>query len=92
MSINKCVFGKTQVTFLYNLITGDGEKALPEKLNAIRNSSKPAAIKQLRRFFYNIKCLPGTIGTIVPDSTELQTPSLKFSTGLKKNVVKGQMD
>ncbi|GFV45753.1 hypothetical protein TNCV_2409361 [Trichonephila clavipes] len=47
---DKCVLGKTSVKFLGCLITVEGVKPLPDKVEAIANFPKPDTISQLRRF------------------------------------------
>ena len=77
----KCVFGAEEVKFLGYLITKDGISPLPEKVEAIKNFSKPKTVMELRRFlgmlnFYH-KSLPNTADT--------QAPLNKFIGNSKKN-------
>ena len=46
----KCVFSKTRVTFLGNVIDQDGIQADPEKLEAIESMKAPTDRTELRRF------------------------------------------
>ncbi|KMQ85849.1 gag-pol polyprotein [Lasius niger] len=46
----KCVFGSEQVKFLGYLVSGEGTKPLPEKVDAIRSFPKPGNIRQMRQF------------------------------------------
>ncbi|GFR12748.1 retrovirus-related Pol polyprotein from transposon 17.6 [Trichonephila clavata] len=47
---SKCVLGKKSVKFLGCLITSEGEKPLPEKVQAISDFPKPQNISELKRF------------------------------------------
>ena len=67
---NKCVFDAEKVKFLGYLITEHGISPLPEKVEAIKNFSKPKTVMELRRFlgmlnFYH-KSLPNTADTQAP--------------------------
>lgn len=46
----KCVFGMEQVKFLGYLVTKEGTKPLPEKVQTIQEFPKPTAVKQMRQF------------------------------------------
>ena len=48
--VSKCEFGKHQIMFLGHLISHDGIKPLPDKVEAIKKYSLPSNVKQLRRF------------------------------------------
>ncbi|GFW18908.1 retrovirus-related Pol polyprotein from transposon 297 [Trichonephila clavipes] len=50
LNSDKCVLGKASVKFLGYLITAEGVKPLPDKVEAIKNFPKPDNISQLRRF------------------------------------------
>ncbi|GFT23914.1 retrovirus-related Pol polyprotein from transposon 297 [Trichonephila clavipes] len=50
LNLDKCVLGKTSVKFLGCLITAEGVKPLPDKVEAIANFPKPDTISQLRHF------------------------------------------
>lgn len=47
---NKCCFGKPEVKFLGYLVSADGIKPLPSKVEAIKNFPKPTTVLELRRF------------------------------------------
>ena len=47
---DKCVFGVSEITFLSHLVTQEGIKPLPQKVEAIENFLPPTNLKQLRRF------------------------------------------
>ena len=46
----KCVFGKTSVEFLGHHVDRHGIRPLQEKVKAIRATSRPTTVKELRRF------------------------------------------
>ncbi|GFX29192.1 retrovirus-related Pol polyprotein from transposon 297 [Trichonephila clavipes] len=50
LNSDKCVLCKASVKFLCCLITAEGVKPLPDKVEAITNFPKPDTISQLRRF------------------------------------------
>ncbi|GFX21415.1 uncharacterized protein K02A2.6 [Trichonephila clavipes] len=50
LNSDKCVLGKASVKFLGCLITAEGVKPLPDKVEAIINFPKPDTISQLRHF------------------------------------------
>ena len=47
---NKCVFGVSEITFLGHLVTQEGIKPLPQKVEVIENFLPSTNLKQLRRF------------------------------------------
>ena len=58
INVSKCEFGKHQIVFLGHLISHDGIKPLPDKVEAIQKYPLPSHVKQLWRFlgmiqFYN---------------------------------------
>ena len=46
----KCILGASSVEFLGHLVDANGIQPLPEKVEAIRKTSPPTSIKELRRF------------------------------------------
>ncbi|GFT17702.1 transposon Tf2-6 polyprotein [Trichonephila clavipes] len=48
--ISKCVFGVTELIFLGHLITPDGIKPLPDKVQAVLDSKQPETVGSLRKF------------------------------------------
>lgn len=46
----KCTFGEYQIKFLGYLVSAEGTKPLPEKVQAIENFPKPQTTKQMRQF------------------------------------------
>src|SRR5436190_680699 len=82
----KCVFGAKQVTFLGYLVSGEGTKPLPEKINAIRNFPKPENIKQMRQFlgtsnFYR-RFIPGAANDQTMLNEVLKGPKIKKKTAI----------
>ena len=58
INVSKYEFGKHQIMFLGHLISHDGIKPLPDKVEAIQKYPLPNNVKQLRHFlgmiqFYN---------------------------------------
>ncbi|GFX83711.1 retrovirus-related Pol polyprotein from transposon 17.6 [Trichonephila clavipes] len=50
LNISKCVFGVTELIFLGHLITPDGIKPLPDKVQAILDYKQPETVGSLRKF------------------------------------------
>ncbi|KAG5309148.1 POL2 protein, partial [Pseudoatta argentina] len=78
---NKCVFGQKSVNFLGHVISAEGIKPLPEKVQAIVDFQESTTEKGLRRFlgilnFYN---------RFLKDIASIQTPLLKVISGRKHN-------
>ena len=78
---NKCVFRQKSVNFLGHMISAEGIKPLPEKVQAIVDFQEPATEKGLRRFlgmlnFYN---------RFLKDIASIQAPLLKVISGRKRN-------
>ncbi|GFU88589.1 retrovirus-related Pol polyprotein from transposon 17.6 [Trichonephila clavipes] len=48
--ISKCVFGVTELIFLGHLITPDGIKPLPDKVQAVLDYKQPETVDSLRKF------------------------------------------
>ncbi|GFW12401.1 retrovirus-related Pol polyprotein from transposon opus [Trichonephila clavipes] len=49
-NISKCVFGVTELIFLDHLITPDGIKPLPDKVQAVLDYKQPETVGSLRKF------------------------------------------
>lgn len=77
----KCVLGKASVKFLGCLITADGVKPLPDKVEAIASFPKPETISQLRRFL----AMLNFYRRFLPHAAETQIPLNKLLTNCKKN-------
>ncbi|GFU15623.1 transposon Tf2-9 polyprotein [Trichonephila clavipes] len=50
LNISKCVFGVTELIFLGHLITPDGIKPLPDKVQAVLHYKQPETVGSLRNF------------------------------------------
>ncbi|GFV35271.1 hypothetical protein TNCV_3203031 [Trichonephila clavipes] len=50
LNISKCVFGVTELIFLGYLITPDGIKPLPDKVQAVLDYKQPETVGSLRKF------------------------------------------
>ncbi|GFV40167.1 retrovirus-related Pol polyprotein from transposon 297 [Trichonephila clavipes] len=50
LNISKCVFGVTELIFLGHLITPDGIKPLPDKVQAALDYKQPETVGSLRKF------------------------------------------
>ena len=53
----KCTFGRTEVTFLGYLVSEEGARPLPEKVDAIHAYPQPTTVKDLRQFFRYVEFL-----------------------------------
>ncbi|GFW72649.1 retrovirus-related Pol polyprotein from transposon 297 [Trichonephila clavipes] len=50
LNISKCVFGVTELIFLGHLITPDGIKPLPDKVQTVLDYKQPETVGSLRKF------------------------------------------
>ncbi|GFX40615.1 transposon Tf2-11 polyprotein [Trichonephila clavipes] len=50
LNISKCVFGVTELIFLGHLITPDGIKPLPDKVQVVLDYKQPETVGSLRKF------------------------------------------
>ncbi|GFX64206.1 retrovirus-related Pol polyprotein from transposon 297 [Trichonephila clavipes] len=55
LNISKCVFGVTELIFLGHLITPDGIKPLPDKVQAVLDYKQPETVGSLRKNFRTVK-------------------------------------
>ncbi|GFU44915.1 retrovirus-related Pol polyprotein from transposon 17.6 [Trichonephila clavipes] len=81
LNSDKCVLSKACVKFLGCLITAEGVKPLPDKVEAITNFPKPYTISQLRRFL----AMLNFYRRFLPHAAEAQAPLNKLLTNCKKN-------
>lgn len=83
----KCVFGEAQVKFLGYLISKEGTRSLPEKVEAIQNFNKPETVKQLRQFLGTInfyrRFVPGAAKNQALLNDVLGGPRVKGKTPVK---------
>lgn len=77
----KCQFAKKEVRFLGHLITADGIKPLPERMEAIKNYEKTVQAKGLRRFLAMLNYYRRFMKDAVINQSKLQS----LIKGNKKN-------
>lgn len=77
----KCELGKPQLTFLGHLITPDGIKPLPERVDAIAKFPKPKIAKELKSFLATINFYR----KFIPHAMEFQTILIAMINGNRKN-------
>jgi len=80
----KCILGKKKIKFLGYEVSASGTQPLPAKVEAIKDFSKPATIKQLRRFlgmvnFYR-RFIPGAAKEQAIFNDMLRGPKAKSKT------------
>lgn len=80
INIGKCNLGKSEVKFLGHLITADGLKPLPQKVDAIKNFPRPTTADQLKRFLATINFYR----RFIPGAVKNQIPLQKLIVGNKK--------
>lgn len=81
MTINKCVFGKSQVRYLGHLVTPDGILPLPDKVAAISSFKEPTIAKDLRRFI----AMVNFYRRFIPAAAQTQDVLQKLIRGNAKN-------
>lgn len=79
INVEKCQFGKSSIEFLGFMLSKDGIKPLPDRVNCILDFPKPTTLTQLRRYlglfnFYR-RC--------IPKSAHILAPIVKFLEGHK---------
>ena len=77
INLSKCQFGQTEVKLLGHLITPQGIRPLPSKVEAISNFPTPTSKRQLKRFlgmvnFYRL---------FIPDCATVALPLVSISSG-----------
>lgn len=80
INIEKCEFGKTQLTFLGHLITPNGYCPLPSKVEAIRQMKKPEIATELKGFLASLNFYR----RFIPHATEAQQHLCSLIIGNKK--------
>lgn len=77
----KCIFGDSEVKFLGYLVSEEGTKPLPEKVEAIKSFPKPINVKQLRQFLGTInfyrRFIPGAAKDQATLNDVLKGPKMK---------------
>lgn len=83
LSINpaKCEFGISEVKFLGHLITADGIKPLPNKVEAIMRFQQPTIAQQLKKFLATVNFYR----KFLPNAVEYQRVLTEMIPGNKKN-------
>ncbi|GFQ69938.1 transposon Tf2-12 polyprotein [Trichonephila clavata] len=81
INVSKCVFGVPEISFLGHLLTKNGTKPLPDKVDPILNYPQPKTIKELRRFLG----LLNFFRRFLPRAAHNQTHLNDFLKGLKRN-------
>lgn len=66
----KCIFGQKSIEFLGYLVSSQGTKPLPKKVEAIQNFPRPTTIKQLRQFLGMLNFYR----RFIPGAAEAQSP------------------
>ncbi|GBM78124.1 Retrovirus-related Pol polyprotein from transposon opus [Araneus ventricosus] len=77
----KCVLGKPPVKFLGCLITSEGVKPLPEKIQAVSQFPKPQNIAELKRFL----AMLNFYRRFLPNAADTQASLHEFFKNSKKN-------
>lgn len=77
----KCVLGKPSVRFLGCLITAEGIKPLPQKVQVIREFPKPRIVSDLKRFL----AMLNFYRRFLPNAATTQAPLNEFLKNSKKN-------
>ncbi|GFR28647.1 hypothetical protein TNCT_4131 [Trichonephila clavata] len=77
INVSKCVFGVPEISFLGHLVTKNGIKPLPDKVDPIQ----PKTIKEFRRFLG----LPNFFRRFLPRAAHSQTHLNDFLKGSKRN-------
>ena len=78
---NKCILGKPSVAFLGCMVSAEGVKPLPTKVEAILNFQKPQTISGLRRFL----AMLNFYRRFIPNAAKTQTPLNEYLKGSKRN-------
>ncbi|GFQ96554.1 retrovirus-related Pol polyprotein from transposon opus [Trichonephila clavata] len=80
ISISKSVMGADRIEYLGFLITAEGSRLLPEKVEALTNYKLPATIHDLRTFLGMINFYRGYL----KDAAKSQAPLNELMKGVKK--------
>ena len=78
LNLEKCEFGKSQIKFLWHIISADGVNTGPEKIQAITEFPNPTKAKDIRVF----PGLTGYFHRFTPDYSKTVEPLLEL---LSKN-------
>ena len=81
VNISKCEFCKNSISFLGHLVSSEGIKPLPDKIDAIQNYFLPTTVKQLRRYLGMIQYY----NRFIPKAADFLAPSNDMLRGNVKN-------
>lgn len=81
INTEKCQFGKTEIKFLGHMVTPNGIKPTPEKVEAIRQFPQPTVAKQLKRFL----AMLNFYRRFLPKAVESQQVLQSLIVGNRKN-------
>ena len=81
VNISKCEFGKNSISFLGHLVSSEGIKPLPDKIDAIQNYPIPTTVKQLRRYLGMIRYY----NRFIPKAADFLAPLNDMLRGNVKN-------
>src|SRR5690606_3757768 len=82
INLFKCSLGKSELEILGHLVTSDGIRPLPSKVEAILNYPRPQTVKQLHRYLGNVNFYR----RFVSNASTLQAPLHEIIPGkLHKN-------
>lgn len=81
INLEKCEFGKTEITFLGHLVSKNGFKPSPSKVEAITNMKPPATVTDLRGYLATINFYRD----FIPNAIDTQQHLSKLALGNKKN-------
>ena len=71
---DKCEFGKTQITFLGHIISAEGIRADPRKVEAVRKFTQPTNVHDMQRF----QGMVNQLAKFVPGLSEVNAPLRKL--------------
>ena len=81
VNISKCEFGNRSISFLGHLVSSEGIKPLPDKIDAIQNYPLPTTAKQLRRYLGMIQYY----NRFIPKAADFLAPLNDMLRGNVKN-------
>lgn len=81
INVAKCEFSRTNINFLGHLVSPEGIRPLPERVEVIRNFKKPATIKELKSFLAMINFYR----RFIPNAIDSQAVLLALAPGNKRN-------
>lgn len=84
INLSKCIFGVPKIKFLGYEISSNGLKPSSEKVELIRNFSKPQSATSLRRFLGMVNFYH----RFIPNCAKIQQPLTQLLEGHKKNSTK----